>query len=646
MEHLKNSKWIWENSNARADEHAEFFTTFNYCRNDGQIYLSISADSEFGIYLNGELIEFGQYPDYPHYKVYDRFDITDSVREGENTLAIEAWYLGNNCSTNIDDGAGLCFSLDTANRNILISNEYILSRISKVYRNYACRYITGQLGFGYSYDATAEDTWKTCGGEDFSQSVVVTPDKPLPCVLRPIKNLVTSAPVNAILIKEEHLKTHRYLFDLGKELVGIYRIKFKSRAEQNIELCYGEHIVDGWVRDRIHDRRFSFDYKARLGDNDFLGYLRRLGLRYAELRTELPIENITVEVMPRLYPLNIRHIEFEDNEIQRIYDICIHTLCLCMHEHYEDCPWREQAMYVMDSRNQMLCGYYAFDEFEFPRACLKLMAEDRRPDGMLSITYPGASGLVIPSFGLHFYTAVREYGDYSGDWSFVEDIFPKLVSVLDAFMKRYSAKKNLITVFGESCYWNFYEWAKGLSGKIGSVDEERADLIINTLFSIALQNMHYICSKLGKESHYAELSVKVNDSINKTFKNPASLLYGMYCPEGEYSELGNALAILCGAADEKAAVRICNELTNDESELVKTTLSMKGFKYDALLRIDKSKYSKYVIEDIRRIYRKMLEFGSTTVWETEKGESDFGNAGSLCHGWSALPIYYFHTLLK
>jgi hypothetical protein len=40
----------------------------------------------------------------------------------------------------------------------------------------------------------------------------------------------------------------------------------------------------------------------------------------------------------------------------------------------------------------------------------------------------------------------------------------------------------------------------------------------------------------------------------------------------------------------------------------------------------------------------MLSAGATTFWETELGEADFENAGSLCHGWSALPIYYFHRL--
>jgi hypothetical protein len=56
-----------------------------------------------------------------------------------------------------------------------------------------------------------------------------------------------------------------------------------------------------------------------------------------------------------------------------------------MHEHYEDCPWREQALYTMDSRNQMLCGYYAFREFDFPKASIRLMAQSIREDNLLEL---------------------------------------------------------------------------------------------------------------------------------------------------------------------------------------------------------------------------------------------------------------------
>ncbi|MBQ8600198.1 MAG: hypothetical protein IJ407_02305 [Clostridia bacterium] len=51
------------------------------------------------------------------------------------------------------------------------------------------------------------------------------------------------------------------------------------------------------------------------------------------------------------------------------------------------------------------------------------------------------------------------------------------------------------------------------------------------------------------------------------------------------------------------------------------------------------------LEEIDRIYSAMLEQGTTTFWETALGEKDFCSAGSLCHGGSVLPIYYYQTLL-
>jgi hypothetical protein len=41
----------------------------------------------------------------------------------------------------------------------------------------------------------------------------------------------------------------------------------------------------------------------------------------------------------------------------------------------------------------------------------------------------------------------------------------------------------------------------------------------------------------------------------------------------------------------------------------------------------------------------MLFHGATSFWETLLGGADFGGAGSLCHGWSAVPIYFYHAYL-
>ena len=43
---------------------------------------------------------------------------------------------------------------------------------------------------------------------------------------------------------------------------------------------------------------------------------------------------------------------------------------------------------------------------------------------------------MIPSFSLHYITECREYLDYSGDREFLREIWPKLVSVAEAFTGR------------------------------------------------------------------------------------------------------------------------------------------------------------------------------------------------------------------
>ena len=106
--------------------------------------------------------------------------------------------------------------------------------------------------------------------------------------------------------------------------------------------------------------------------------------------------------------------------------------------------------------------------------------------------------------------------------------------------------------------------------------------------------------------------------------------------------ISSALAILCGASKDKS-VEVAKTLVNGKIQ-GKATLSMKAFKYDALLKIDKNGYKKLVLEDIDQTYKKMLDFGATSFWETELGAEDFEGAGSLCHGWSAMPVYYYNIL--
>ena len=78
--------------------------------------------------------------------------------------------------------------------------------------------------------------------------------------------------------------------------------------------------------------------------------------------------------------------------------------------------------------------------------------------------------------------------------------------------------------------------------------------------------------------------------------------------------------------------------------LIPVTLSHSIFKYDALL--ENRANIPYVLNDIAEKWGHMLMNGATTFWETIDGESAFGNAGSLCHGWSAIPAYVYFKIAR
>ena len=113
------------------------------------------------------------------------------------------------------------------------------------------------------------------------------------------------------------------------------------------------------------------------------------------------------------------------------------------------------------------------------------------------------------------------------------------------------------------------------------------------------------------------------------------------------SVLTQALCLLSGAAGEKdpePALALVRE--NGGTGTVPATLSMATFRYDALLKYGKERFAPAILAEIDRDCGYMLDRGATTFWETMKGDADFGGAGSLCHGWSAMAAHYYRTLIR
>lgn len=630
---FENARWIWNDKSFNKNEYCEFCDTFKYER--GKVNIRISVCGDYTLFINGEYVSSNQYADFEYYKVYDNIDITQYLKQGENTVSVLAWYFGKSGMRYLTPSSGLIYEIFDNNGIVCESNSQTLSRKSIAYLSGSEKKISPQLGYSFTYDSTKEDEWLKGELDGFSESVVIQEKKEF--YERPVKKHLIKDLCKGEVISQG---SSRYLIDLGEEVVGLCSFSINSKKEQNINISYGECLDNGHVKRKIDNRDFSFDYVAKAGKNTYTNYMLRLACRYIEIECEDDLEIEYIGILPQTYPVKEKSVSMENLLDNQIYNACVNTLKLCMMEHYVDCPWREQCLYSYDSRNQILSGYYAFEDgnTDYARANLYLMSKDNRIDELLSICFPSGEDLTIPAFSLYYILAIREFIEYTGDLKLAESVFGKLKKIMKAFCDNMS--DGLVCSFEGENHWNFYDWSPYASGSLHCKDDGKADFIINCVFLMGLDSFDYICKRLGAINEYASLAEGIKLKLKEKFYDGETFFISDSSEDA--TELANSFAVLLGIADEAQSQRICEKLAR--GQLVECSLSMKPFKYDALLKVNKEKYKPVILGEIRQTYKKMLDEGSTTVWETINGASDFDNAGSLCHGWSAIPVYYYHIL--
>ncbi|MBR2465958.1 MAG: hypothetical protein IKB38_03395 [Clostridia bacterium] len=607
----EKAKWIWRKGNVTKNEFVRFEDSFDFC--GGKAFLKIAAETDYIAYVNGREVAFGQYAGYPDLKFYDETDISEYCREGENTLSLTVRYEGLDSSTHIDDGAGVIYAVESGDRVLAHSSEKTLSLLDSRYVSGEPRFITVQLG--YAADMRVAEA------PELMPSVVI--EKSCKLVQRPVKKTVLGERKAAREIREG-------LYDLGCEDAGYLYVKYKSDKEACIKVAYGEHIADGCVRYLIAKRNFSLDFYVTEGAGELCQKFIRIAGRYLEVFAPEGVTVNEIGIIPVRYPLTERAHSFTGLD-KDIYETCVRTLRLCMNTHYEDCPWREQALYVLDSKNQMLTGYYAFEESEFQRANLVLISHGVRDDGFLELTFPAKGTPAIPFFSLMYPVTVLEYIEHTGDAGILDEVFDTALGIMTGFKNRIE-KDRLIREFPVP-YWNFYEWTEGSTG---AVKIPRCHLILNCALVYAYERFKKLCDMRGVKFEIDTDAIK--NAILSEFYHPETGLFHLSDTDPEkYSELGQAFALLIGLGDERTAAALTSE------GLIPVTLSAAGFVYDALLKSD-PKNAEFILADIRKKYGYMLDRGATTFWETIEGESAFNKAGSLCHGWSALPVYYLKEL--
>ncbi len=686
---MSEAKWIWWGGEKDVNQYVDFKKVFTADSVDKDATIKISVDSEYALFLNGEILGCCQYDDYPDAKVYDTYEIGSLLKEGENELTIYAYYQGCESFQYAIGTPGLWFSLTNGAQSV-VSDESVLCRKSAQYTSGEIYKITMQVGFGFIYDASKENNpW---------ENAVIAPIETT-LSPRPIERTTLAEPTwgkrisqgyfirkltegtVAQQMKSDFLSFRRnsgaempfgspeypyvakdtegdgayMLFDLEQESAGLLTLKLTAKAGSIVEVAYGEHLDDLRVRSYIGGRNYAVSYVCKEGDQTFTHWFKRLAGRYLEIRIrnfgEMTIHG--VGLIKTDYPVNETASEFTttDSLHNKIFEISKNTAKLCMHEHYEDCPGREQAIYGGDSRFQMLSTYYGFGDYKFPRASLDLLAQHPLGNGQVRMVAPTDTKMVIPSFSLWWILAMKEYAEYSKDLTLAEKHWDLLMEMLTTNLSW--ERDGIITPPNVDGFWQFYEWTPGHHPRVnteyvGDLYDE-ADFhagIYHLVFWNAMKNLLELAKMLGKTDlaeEYAPTMERLAKNYSDRFwseKDQAFAAYekaGKLFQIGEYSQIFVLYSGIC--QDERIKDILFEKLLNNEYP-VPAMLSVASLKYEALLW-HKPECAKEVFRQIGARFGAMLQKGATSFWETDLGSEDFAQGGSCCHGWSSIPIYLY-----
>lgn len=441
------------------------------------------------------------------------------------------------------------------------------------------------------------------------------------------------------------------IVDLGRETAGFPVLEFQCGDDDDliVEIHHGEHLQDGRVRSVFRNLHYRFiDTYKPCGSRAkrFTHPLRRIAGRYLQLfflgKATQPIRLFYAGVAEVAPPLpEVRPFESDYALQAPVRELAVRTLFCCMHDHYEDCPLREQSLYPYDSRFQMLYGYYVWGNYDFAQASLNLLAGGyRSASGHLAICAPSSDPYLIPAYTCSWITAVAEFVLFSGRIEFFEKHRELIDRILSMMLGRPDPEHVGLYLPGtDENIWNFYEWCYELAN-----DKQQPQALYNAYLLEALQNasrMHAWGGDLKASQFYADHVEKLAYAINRWFWDSLAQCYTEFIPSERinqrYYEHLQALMLCLDVVRPEQKSSLLNRILCGTLE--PCTYSSLLYYVRALIR-ETPEIRELVEQRLRTLFEPPLRKDATTLWELADAVNAPRFGGSLCHGWSAVPVYF------
>lgn len=463
--------------------------------------LYISADDYYKLYINGQFVAQGPAPSYHFYYNYNAIDVSKYLQKGKNLIAVHTLYQGliNRVWQSGDNRHGLILDLVINGETVVSSDESFKTSPHTAYTEMGtCGY---QTQFLERYDSNAKEVDFSLPDFDDSSWRNAQRNKNADHILTLQKSGMLEfekiQPVRTTVFE------NRIMYDFGSNYVGYLCVRVKGKTGDIVIVrCAQELNTDGTLRYNLR-ANCSYEEEWILSDGESsLDWFDYKSFRYAELAIPVSVEILDVYFCARHYPFELKaqlRPEYASNEdLKKIWDLCVHTQKYGVQEVIQDCMEREKGFYLGDGcytalTNMILTG----DD-----SMVRKLIDDAFSTAFITdtlVTCMCCSFMQeIAEYPLILVYLVLWHYNYVGDKEYLMQNFAKVTKLLDAYRRNYE-KDHLLRNLDK---WCVVEWPKNFQHgydvdiREGKVCEE-AHVSINAYYVAAVRTANKLASILN-----------------------------------------------------------------------------------------------------------------------------------------------------
>lgn len=436
------------------------------------------------------------------------------------------------------------------------------------------------------------------------------------------------------VIAQSAVKTEKInnglLSEFGKETFGFIKVH-GLKGKGRLSIYYGESKEEALSIDKCETLdNLDIDLQQK---KDSIMPLSK-AFRYVNFQLGNGVSADSVSMLYEYAPVTERgSFKSSDAELNKIYDVAKYTFHLNTREFFIDGIKRDRWVWSGDAYQSYLMNYYSF--FDAPTVKRTLLAQRGKDPVTAHIN-------TIMDYSFYWFLGIYDYYKFTGDQKFVQDIYPRMQSLMTYIDGRKNKNGLLEWMPGD---WIFIDWADKLS-KDGEVSFEQL------LYARSLETMA-LCAKLANDTNgaaqYDQQAKALKAKIFELYWNQQKRALVHSRIDDKQTDNVTRYANMFGiffdyfSPEQKLAVKE-NVLLNDKVAKI-TTPYMRFYELEALCAMGEQ---PYVLKEMKNYWGGMLKLGATSFWEEynpdKKGTEHLEMYGrpfgkSLCHAWGASPIY-------